>query len=121
MRVRAPVVATAVIVVAPVVWFTHLAVVYALVPLSCRWDSNLPLHAATAVAVAGVVGSMWVARRARAAAGTADSITADSDRETDDGVGRDGTVQFLAVLLSGYFAFLVLMTAMVTVVVDRCA
>jgi hypothetical protein len=68
MRVRTPVVAAAVIAVAPAVWFTHLAVVYALVPLSCRWESNLPLHAATAVAVVGVVGSAWVARRARAEA-----------------------------------------------------
>jgi|SRR6056297_899856 len=113
MQVRTPVVAAAVIAVAPAVWFTHLAVVYALVPLSCRWDSNLPLHAATAVAVAGVVGSMWAARRAR--------VEASGRTDTDDGGRQDGTVHLLAVLLSGYFAFLVLMTAMATVVVDRCA
>src|SRR6056297_2725669 len=104
MQVRTPVVAAAVIAVAPAVWFTHLAVVYALGPLSCRWDSNLPLHAATAVAVAGVVGSMWAAHRARVEAS-----------------GRTDTDHLLAVLLSGYFALLVLMTAMATVVVDRCA
>lgn len=117
MRVRTPVVAAAVIAVAPAVWFTHLAVVYALVPLSCRWDSNLPLHAATAVAVVGVVGSMWVARRVRAEASSPGS----GDAAADDAGRHDGTVHLLAVLLSGYFAFLVLMTALVTVVVDRCA
>jgi hypothetical protein len=114
MQVRTPVVAAAVIAVAPAVWFTHLAVVYALVPLSCRWESNLPLHAATAVAVVGVVGSAWVARRARAEASGPGAADADSGR-------HDRTVHLLAVVLSGYFVFLVLMTALVTVVVDRCA
>ena len=123
MRVRTPVVTAAVIAMAPAVWFTHLAVVYALVPLSCRWDSNLPLHAATAVAVVGVVGSMWVARRARAETsgpGSADTDADDAD-DADDAGRHDRTVHLLAVVLSGYFAFLVLMTALVTVVVDRCA
>jgi hypothetical protein len=117
MRFRTPVVAALVIAIAPAVWFTHLAVVYALVPLSCRWDSGLPLHAATAVAVIGAVGSTWVARRARAETSSPGAFDAD----TDDAGRRDGTVHLLAVLLSGYFVFLVLMTAMVTVVVDRCA
>jgi hypothetical protein len=115
MRFRTPVVAAAVIAIAPAVWFTHLSVVYALVPLSCRWDSSLPLHAATAVAVVGVVASTWVARRARAETSGPGSL------DSDDAGRRDGTVHVLAVLLSGYFVFLVLMTAMVTVVVDRCA
>jgi hypothetical protein len=118
MRFRTPVVAALVIAIAPAVWFTHLAVVYALVPLSCRWDSGLPLHAATAVAVIGAVGSTWVARRARAETSSPGALDTDTD---DAGRRRDGTLHLLAVLLSGYFVFLVLMTAMVTVVVDRCA
>jgi hypothetical protein len=117
MRFRTPVVAALVIAIAPAVWFTHLAVVYALVPLSCRWDSGLPLHAATAVAVVGAVGSTWVARRARAETSSPGAL----DTDTDDAGRQDGTLHLLAVLLSGYFVFLVLMTAMVTVVVDRCA
>jgi hypothetical protein len=117
MRFRSPVVAAAVIAIAPAVWFTHLSVVYALVPLSCRWDSSLPLHAATAVAVVGVVASTWVARRARAET-TGSGLT---DTDTDGAGRQDGTVHLLAVVLSAYFVFLVLMTAMVTVVVDRCA
>jgi hypothetical protein len=115
MRFRTPVVAAAVIAIAPAVWFTHLSVVYALVPLSCRWDSSLPLHAATAVAVVGVVASTWVARRARA------ETTGSGPTDTDGAGRQDGTVHLLAVVLSAYFVFLVLMTAMVTVVVDRCA
>jgi hypothetical protein len=117
MRIRTTAVAAAVIAVAPAVWFTHLAVVYALVPLSCRWDSNLPLHAATAVAVVGVVGSMLAVRRTRTEA----SGPGPGDADDDDAGRHDGTLYLLAVLLSGYFAFLVLMTALVTVVVDRCA
>jgi hypothetical protein len=109
--VRPPVAAAGVILAAPLVWFTHFSVVYALVPLSCRWNSDLPLHAATLVAVVGAAASIWVARRAHVAAAG----------ETD-GVGSpDRTVEMIAVALSAYFAFLVVMTLMVTVVVDRCA
>jgi hypothetical protein len=115
MQVRAPVIAAVVIAVAPAVWFTHFSIVYALVPLSCRWGSDLPFHAATAVAIVGAVGSIWVARRTRAAA------SGPVDTRSQGAGNHDHIVHLLAVLLSGYFAFLVLMTALVTVVVDRCA
>jgi hypothetical protein len=111
VSVRPSVTAAAVILAAPLVWFTHFSVVYALVPLSCRWDSDLPLHAATVVAAAGVASSIWVARRAHVAA----------SEQGDAGGPPDRTVEMIALALSAYFAFLVVMTAMVTVIVDRCA
>jgi hypothetical protein len=111
MGIRPAVAAAGVILAAPLVWFTHFSVVYALVPLSCRWGSDLPLHAATLVAATGAASCIWVARRAHvAASGVA-----------DDGGPPDRTIEMIALALSAYFAFLVVMTAMVTVVVDRCA
>jgi hypothetical protein len=111
MSVRPAVAAAAVILAAPVIWFTHFSVVYALVPLSCRWESDVPMHAATLVAAVGVGGSVWVARRAHAEASGA----------AGDGRRPDRTIEIVALALSAYFAFLVVMTATVTVVVDRCA
>ncbi|HSL73960.1 MAG TPA: hypothetical protein VK853_05820 [Ilumatobacteraceae bacterium] len=111
MRMRPAVAASAVILVAPFVWFMHLSVVYALVPISCRWNSDLPMHAATLVAAVGVAGSIRVARRAHAEATGAVS----------DGRRPDRTMEMIALALSAYFALLVVMTATATVVVDRCA
>ena len=111
MRVRPAVAAAGVILAAPLVWFTHFSVVYALVPLSCRWESDLPLPASTSVAVAGAAASIWVARRSHAAASGV----------VDEGGRPDRTIEMISVALSAYFAFLVMMTLMVTLIVDRCA
>jgi hypothetical protein len=109
--VRPSVVAAGVILAAPLIWFTHFSVVYALVPLSCRWNSDLPLHAASLVAACTAAVSIRFARRAHA--------IASDQSDADD--PPDRTVEMIALVLSVYFAFLMVMTAMVTVIVDRCA
>lgn len=63
------------------------------------------------VAAVGAAASIWVARRAHVAR---------ADHATEGG-SPDRTVEMIALALSAYFAFLVIMTAMVTVIIDRCA
>jgi hypothetical protein len=112
----------------PAIWLGHLLIAYALVPLSCRVGSDLPFHLASAVALAGAVGATWVAVRSWRDTGwpaRESFLHPVADRAPrSDGDGQAGgrsSVTVLGVLMAGYFLLLVLMTALTTLVVDRCA
>jgi hypothetical protein len=114
----------AVIAFPPAVWMGHLLIVYALVPLSCRVGSDLPFHAATVVALAGAAGATWVAIRAWRDTGwplRESLLHPIADRPGDGRPGGRSSVAVLGLLMAGYFLALVVMTALTTVVVDRCA
>lgn len=99
---RLPPVVLIVLALAPLLWFTHLAVSYALVPLSCRVGSDLPLHVVTVLGLAALVtASVMAVRAARR--------------------GDRRAVALVCAALAAYFTFVVAWTGLVAVVVDRCA
>lgn len=103
---------------APVLWGTHLAVMYALVPLSCRVGTDAPLHLATLVAAAGLVLSVVVAVRFSPEGCLRGFVGALLDRSP----GRDRhALPLVALAMSVYFLGVVVMTGVTPLVVDRCA
>jgi hypothetical protein len=108
-------------VVTPTLWFTHLSIMYALVPWSCRLGTDAPLHVATAAAVIAlavctVVGFKLApahsARALRARLLGTDPQDANLDRAVPS---------LVAAVMAAYFGFVVVMTGLVPMVVDRCA
>lgn len=111
---------------AAVIWFVHLAVSYALVPPSCRWESAIPLLVVTVTAVAiGAGSAVAVARAWKSPRSWGDrwaaalrTGTSDEDGATDLSATRAATT---GLALAGYFTFIMLLAALVPILVDPCA
>lgn len=107
------------LIAAPSFWLLHLLVSYALVPWSCRIDSDLPLYAVTvAAAVTAAVVTAATIRGVRST-GTWSWRTAVLD-ESPPAPDDRRTVFLLAACLGAYFSLLVLLMALVAPLVDRC-
>jgi hypothetical protein len=106
---------------APVLWFTHLSILYALVPWSCRLGTDAPLHVATAVAVLALAACTALGIRL-APASSSRAWRARLLGTEPQAANLDRAVPSLvAAVMAGYFGFVVVMTGVVPMVVDRCA
>jgi hypothetical protein len=106
---------------APVLWFTHLSILYALVPWSCRLGTDAPLHVATAVAVLALAACTALGIRL-APASSPRAWRARLLGTEPQAANLDRAVPSLvAAVMAGYFGFVVVMTGVVPMVVDRCA
>jgi hypothetical protein len=114
-------VALSLAVATPLLWFTHLSILYALVPWSCRLGTDAPLHVATtaaviALAVCTAVGFKMAPVRSpgalRARLLGTETQAANHDRAVPS---------LVALVMAAYFGFVVVMTGLVPLVVDRCA
>lgn len=116
---RVAVLALAVTAAAPLLWFTHLAAMYALVPTACRVGSDAPFHVATAVALLGLAICSIVALR----------LAPDGPRRTlvrrmltSGPADQDRSVPALvAAAMAVYFLLVAAMTGLAPLLVDRCA
>lgn len=81
---------------AAAIWFVHLTVSYALVPYRCRSGNDWPMHVVTLVSLAALAAVWVLARRRLRPTGAALAAIA-------------------------YFGFVVAMTGLVPVFVERCA
>lgn len=107
----------------PFIWFLHLAASYWLVPVACDAGTNLPIHAATLVALlasGAVVGFGLRTGRAeasRSSEGLLDpevTTLTELDHRSDQALGR------AAVAMGAYFALIILVTGLVAVLLTPC-
>ena len=115
----------AVLVVAspPFIWFVHLSASYWLVPVACDAGTNLPLHAATLVALlaaAAVVGfGLRTGRSDRRVStgppvGSEVTTLTELDHRSAQALGR------AAVAMGAYFALIIVVTGLVAVLLTPC-
>lgn len=128
-----PYVGVALVALGPGIWFTHLSVSYFLIPISCRAGSDLPIHAATVVALIGAgVTTVTAVKAVRAGGGRAGGgsgdrlwdwffVSGEAARDERDERDDRQTLFVLATAMAAYFWFVVVMTGFVPLVVDRCA
>ena len=105
---------------APAVWGAHLLISYALVPPACDLGTTVPFHLTTAVMVAAAIGVGavgWFKSKQHDQARIGD-LVAETDLER--GQVRPALLR-LALMLGLYFAFVIVMTGLVAVIVDPCA
>lgn len=118
---RVAIAALLLVTAAPLLWFAHLSAMYALVPVACRLGSDLPFHAATAVALFGLVICTVAAFRLASGRSLRETLrrALGADPSIPD---RDRAVPTLvAATMAVYFAFIAAMTGIAPLVVDRCA
>lgn len=84
------------VVAAPALWFLHLIVSYALAPHRCTTGSDWPMHLTTVLAIGGIVAAGALAHRQVRSGGAAMATIA-------------------------YYGFVVAMTGLVPLLVERCA
>lgn len=115
----------AVLVVAapPFIWFLHLAASYWLVPVACDAGTNLPLHAATVLALlasaAVVAFGVRVGRTASPPEGGLSGSTevtalTELDHRSAESLGR------AAVAMGAYFALIIVVTGLVAALLVPC-
>lgn len=115
----------AVLVVAapPFIWFLHLAASYWLVPVACEAGTNLPIHAATVVALAAsgaVVG--FGLRTGRAEPPTASDGLLDPEVTTltELDLSDHRSLGRAAVAMGAYFALVIVVTGLVAALLTPC-
>jgi hypothetical protein len=105
---------------APLAWAVHLSLTYWFVPVTCGWGTVAPMHVITVAAVAVSLFVAYYGWRGRRLEGAGE--LAEVSWAADLGAGRvPVALARLAHLLGMYFAFVIVMTGLVAVIVDPCA
>lgn len=117
---------------AAIVWFVHLSVSYALVPVGCRGRSAVPLALVSAAGVVLGVCLAAIATRARVGgphhgssqgASWSDRLRAAFELGESGGTDDDTPRRIAGsgIALAAYFTFVMLLAALVPIVMDPCA
>ena len=105
------------------IWFLHLAASYWLVPVACDAGTNLPIHAATLVALAASAGVVAFGLRSGRSGRPSPSgdlwdsgLTAQTeiDQRNPEALGR------AAVAMGAYFALVIVVTGLVAALLTPC-